>query len=279
MSIKIFRGFKFSTTDLFEIHAHLAVWRLELRELHRQAVAAYLAKQIATMIDGAAATPGKYAGKAPYSSAYISLMERQIEIKKTGYRDPEIDFQFDVVLMPHVGAVYGMVFTEQEAWWQLFESKAYISDFSYWNNSDGPDDLPEEEWDRRGEVWSAILDAALLSVPAMGGFTAECVHETIHTGVPDVLAAIPSFEDRVKAKAFELAISAIMQEEATKIEDPQERSSLIFGMVMRKQAWLRSEEGRPLLAEYEVKMRTTLVETITTEMLHAELPADPLPSA
>jgi hypothetical protein len=279
MSIKIFRGFKFSTTDLFEIHAHLAAWRLELRELHRQAVAGYLAKQIATMIDGAAATPGKYAGKAPYSSAYIGLMERQIEIKKTGYRDPEIDFQFDVVLMPHAGAVYGMVFTEKEAWWELFTAKSYISDYSYWNNSDGPDDLSEEEWDQRGEVWNAILDASLLSVPAMGGFTAECVHETVHTGVAEVLAAIPSFEDRVKTKAFELAISAILQEEAAKIEDPQERSPAIFGLVMRKQTWLRSEDGRSLLAEYEQKMRNTLIDTITTEMLHAELPAGPSPAA
>lgn len=31
------------------------------------------------------------------------------------------------------------------------------SDFSYWDNVDPPDNIPEDEWDERGDLWDIII--------------------------------------------------------------------------------------------------------------------------
>lgn len=33
-----------------------------------------------------------------------------------------------------------------------------LEDFSYWNNTDPPEHVPEEEWDHRASVWEALFD-------------------------------------------------------------------------------------------------------------------------
>lgn len=37
-----------------------------------------------------------------------------------------------------------------------------IEDFSYWNNTDGPDHIPYEEWSARGDVWRKVLNIPCL---------------------------------------------------------------------------------------------------------------------
>lgn len=35
---------------------------------------------------------------------------------------------------------------------------SYLKDYSYWNNSDPPDDMTEKEWDSREEKWDKLLE-------------------------------------------------------------------------------------------------------------------------
>ena len=32
----------------------------------------------------------------------------------------------------------------------------YVRDYSYWNNTDKPDDIPDDEWSERGDTWGKI---------------------------------------------------------------------------------------------------------------------------
>jgi len=38
-----------------------------------------------------------------------------------------------------------------------FELPEFAEDFSYWNNSDRPDELSDREWNRRGRTWDKII--------------------------------------------------------------------------------------------------------------------------
>lgn len=41
---------------------------------------------------------------------------------------------------------------------EFLEHDQDLEDYSYWNNSDRPDDISDAEWNRRGEVWKVILE-------------------------------------------------------------------------------------------------------------------------
>lgn len=43
-----------------------------------------------------------------------------------------------------------------------------VENFSYWNNTEGPEEIPEEEWEQRGEMWEKLLTTG---VPAKDAFT------------------------------------------------------------------------------------------------------------
>jgi len=45
-------------------------------------------------------------------------------------------------------------------WGQEFEHRAlelpYVEDFAYWDNTDPPENVSDEEWKRRGEIWEEV---------------------------------------------------------------------------------------------------------------------------
>lgn len=57
------------------------------------------------------------------------------------------------------GRILGYVFNNNEFMYgkNLLELP-FVEDFSYWNNTDKPDELTEDEWLNRSEAWSVVLD-------------------------------------------------------------------------------------------------------------------------
>lgn len=54
-------------------------------------------------------------------------------------------------------SMYALLFTQQDELRQTFEEIEGVSDFSYWDNADRPNEIGDEEWDRRRLVWDRIL--------------------------------------------------------------------------------------------------------------------------
>jgi hypothetical protein len=183
MSTSISRGFKLKTTDLFQIQQYMMAWRDELRQVHRDSVARLLATKTSDMIDEAATSPGLHGGRKPLSAANRDFRDRQREIVKSGYRDPEVDFEFRLELMPYDGCVYGIARTEREEWWKLFLSKDFVEDYSYWDASEGPDDVAESEWEDRRVTWNAIFKSSIMSLISMTSLSVTCTYELVHVEV------------------------------------------------------------------------------------------------
>lgn len=43
-----------------------------------------------------------------------------------------------------------------------FDNLSDIEEFSYWNNTDGPDHIPWEQWSARGDIWRKVLNEPCL---------------------------------------------------------------------------------------------------------------------
>ncbi len=282
MSLKTLNyAFKFKSSDFLEIHRSIMEWRGELSVLHNRALSNLFATLAVNMIDRATLNPGAYAGKSPLPEAWSSVWEKQREVKRTGIRNPLVDFEFSISLMPHEGDVYGIVFTERHDWREMWLAKDFVEDFSYWNSGDRPEEFTAEEWENRYATWSALLEQGNYRTPSMCGFYADCTLETEHPTVAQVVAAIPPFEERVRDQARMRVMGAELARRrdemaATMTEQEKEQiPSMMFGMVPEVESWLRTPDGKSEMDAMTARVSAVLKPEITVADLSNTLPAAP----
>ena len=187
-------------------------WRAELDVLHRRALAGVIVDIATARHDDMACRhlePNSHGEPAepsqtPMRYARDLVLEMQREVSTKGVRNPLVDFEFQLSLMPYQGHVYGIIYTEQKEWSDIWMKRPGVVDYSYWNNSDRPDEISDQEWDNRGKVWSAILDGHPLGIPAMLGFTAACTLEHVWPLKEDFELSLPTYQSRVQRCAQRL---------------------------------------------------------------------------
>ena len=199
MSTKIFTGFKFNTTDFFEVREILASYREEVSEIVEEKMSSFLIIRSVEMFDHNMVEGNENGKDSFYTKAYFELLDRQREIKKTDVRDPAVDFEVSVVVLPFNGEFYGICYAESDKFYNLLLKDKRVSEFSYWNNTDRPKKITKKEWDARAKIWDGIFEKN--SIPAEAGFT-----QIIHSGgaIPAMSNVeklwrkfCPSFEERV----------------------------------------------------------------------------------
>lgn len=271
MSTKIYTGFRFRTNDIFAIQRLVAEWRVELAAIHRRELAALLAGMCAETIDRNAINAERNAGKNPFREARKEIRTRQKEVLGSGHRDPEVDFDFEIAILPHDGRVYGMVFSERSHWVDRWMEKEGIEDFAYWDNTDRPDDLSAKDWKARGRVWDGILRANAAGTPGMSGFSAQCTDRMLQPRLEEVMESIPTLEARVAARARETAMDSAYVAMREKMEGVEEEHNP-FVLLRKIERWLDGD-GAHVLESERSRLGQLLSSSITVEMLTSELPA------
>lgn len=257
MSTTIYNGIKFATNDLVEIHEHFMEWRKRVDTLAKEAEGKYIANRVTDEIDNACFYDRPMDNFL--SKVVNDMMDAQREIKKTGRRNPAIDFEFSCSILPHQGKVYGMVFCDQPDWRNEFMELPWVQEFWYWNNTDPPEptDLPviapfdsvqavytETAWEGRGQVWDAILDRTNDSRPSANGFAAECSPPDRWPDHTTAIAQIASFDKRVEA----MARRATLNRKCMELRPTDDEKNPGFGYFYEATSYVKSEEG---LAETE----------------------------
>lgn len=270
MGTKIYNGFVLKISDIFEFHDKLMRWRDDLKKMHREDLARTMARMIADMIDRETLRPGEFAGKSPWSQTFWSIIERQKKVRAERTRDTEVDFEFELSFFPFEGRLFGNVYCERPEWREAWMNLDFVEDFSYWDGSEGPKTVTAEEWTERERVWDGIFQTE--SVPAMAGFHAQCTYETSLIYPDEVLAFMPTFEERVISKAKDVAHSKRFH--ATLGGDGETTTGhLDWGKLIAAMDWLRTEEGQAAVEVEAEKMRTLLIPEITKEVIIGDLAA------
>lgn len=202
MSTKIRNGYRLTgpARDPFDLTAAL---REALQPVYRVSLTRLLARKACLLLDTwNHVQPPEPTTAAPVSVAWSEIRDGQREIWRSGYRDPEVDFQCELSVLRDPsdldGPRYGLLFTERSEYTAAFEALPGVEAWSYWNDADGPDEVPEEEWDARREVWDRVLpwDA----VPASIGVSWKLLgmYDAFRPTREEVLAAVPSAEQRAR---------------------------------------------------------------------------------
>lgn len=225
MSTKIFDGFQFSTKDLNEVHRFVEKARRKFQPIARRMFLMHLASSMIEIMDRRAVAdllgiekPGKE--NSPFSAAFMDYIERVSFVEKENRRDPEIDFSFEVAILPHSTGIYGIVYTEQPELRKLWFASRGIRDFSYFNNTDKPSRISEKEWVRRGETWQFLVGCQPVSD---NGFVAKIISVN-SLGVPKAREIVPyvqllSREKRIRNLAMNIHIGREVRKATLKTPD------------------------------------------------------------
>jgi hypothetical protein len=268
VSTRIYHGFRFKSSSIIALQDFFMRWRETLKSLHRNELAAVLARIATDTLDRSFTNPELQVGKTPWSEAFSDVMDRQKTIKKTGSRDPEVDFDFDVSILPYGRKIYGIIYSERGDWRDLFLEQPEIEDFSYWNNSDRPDTISAREWNHRNKTWNTVLGSR--GIPALRGFSAQCTEETLYVECEDVLEAVKPHVDRVFNRAKDVIIGAEMYRRMQEIAEP-DRQKHIFETFWEAHDWMKTPEAKLLLQAKISELSEKLPRVITKELLLSKI--------
>lgn len=256
MSINLTTGFSYSNpeTSLEAVFAHLHGWRAQLRDAHQRKLAQLMARDAARIIDRAAAAgllgSAAEAPGTPMSQVRADIEDRQRRIRASGFRDPEVDFDTQVVIFPTGDIIMGMVFCEQPDWIDALLDDPMIEPKPYWDSSDRPDTLTDADWVARRAIWMHILDRDPFGRPAQAGLSFEMSPPHIFPNIGQIVSDQPSFESRVDFIAREAVLARALAEEAG-AEDALQ-------MVIKMQSQMDSPKGRAARASLAHKIAPLL---------------------
>lgn len=199
----------------------------------------------------------------PLATAWAQVADRQRQIERSRYRDPQVDFDFDIDLFSHGGRLYGIVRSERQAWIDLWMARKDVEEFGYWDCSDPPSGISEKAWKQREAIWDAIMPSG---IPARSCWTASLVDKLQDIGLDDlhlVLDELPSFTERVDRVARGICLNNRFRELA-EAAPPAIWSSVPMFEVAE---WARGPEGQAAMQD---------LRDMVTPLLKAELTVDDL---
>lgn len=195
MSTKIYNGFRMKGVRSLDKAFHsIKALRKTAEEAANKEAAKLLANAAANKYDLAIASGGK--PQNVMLEAYRDISDALFEDAKERKRC-YFDLGLSVALaVTHSKAVIGIVYSENRSMLKSFMANENIVDYSYWNNTDEPDDVSALEWSKRRGHWNEVLE---IGIPAMEMFNVTLVNE-YQFPYPDkelVEQYIPTFEKRL----------------------------------------------------------------------------------
>lgn len=236
MSTKIYNGF---CVDAGSTASSLTVLG-QIRPSVQKLVDAKQAKLVASRIASKADTysllrhqgeplPTKWAECTDSSiwwTVVDALHKEQRACRASYERSPLIDCDVELTLYLHAatGRILGYLQEERVGVYDHLVATPGVFEFGYWNNTDQPDGVSEEDWEQRAQQWNDVLDDAQAARFSMRWEPGLEEREA-------VLAALPSFEERVNEKARNILLHKHL--EAHRLAHPEEQKSASFSGVMR----------------------------------------------
>ncbi len=196
MSIKLYGGRRLDG-DLGAAYRVLLAAKPDAVRMCGEAQARWTATEATRRIDGARIA-GKVAS-APASAAHREMLGRQTAIETTGRRDPDVDPEFEVWLLPEpegaAASTLAILRTESRQLREWFDALPFVHDHSYWDNSEGPEDVSDGDWERRRDDWARVMPHGVPSDTCLTFRLAPAWPASPES--LDLLAHVPSVEVRL----------------------------------------------------------------------------------
>lgn len=201
-----------------------------------------------------------------------AVRKEQRECRGTQERSPGIDCDVSLFLRVHHPShtILGYLQEERVGVWDALIAMDGVEDFSYWNNTDQPDDVSDEAWDQRRDCWNEVLDER------QACFTLSWEPSFSRLAEED-LCAIPSLEERAHRIAHNTISRQATDELMTEAEKAALKDRACFAGYMRAsreaELQLRNSESEYFKkrAALQAGYMTVLLPEITLELLSRDI--------
>lgn len=199
MSTKIHNGFVFNTTDIMEVYKIVNDFRKQLQPLVYDKTVQYFAEECTASYDIKTISGEKV--KGIFLDIHNQFTNKQDEVRIKQVRDASTDFQFSLVVIPTADKFYGLFYTEQPDFADLWAAQSSVSEYIYYDNADEPDGISLDDWKERGKVWDSLLDP-FGNIPSQAGFTFNIIPEQTYDlpNIQDILKVVPSISERIAVR-------------------------------------------------------------------------------
>ena len=301
MGINIGNGYRLSTMTLSELQHFCESVRKIMSSLHREMYIKHLASNCTKIIDMAAIYPedrfrvllGSHFlhDDTRIDPDYIhlqgtvaaltrrSLEHRTLNIEQTNRRDPEVDFSFNFNVIPYENELFALIYTEQEEMRKRWESLSEVTEFRYFNHTDAPDGIDQDQWDARYTLWKKVLQG---DVPNLRGFQVQCTPvQDVRINLEDLLPYVPQLQNRINRESKNL----LLDRKFFDLKDQYGNEKDHFILFNEAERWMRSEDGKDELARVHTELSTKLksdlsvIDFSSPISSHLHLKNDPIASS
>jgi hypothetical protein len=210
MSTKIYNGFRFVPgTTLNDIYRYVAEFRKELQPLAEEKISREIVERAIRYLDLQSLGLDESGEQgSPLFRAHTGVTEEERNIATEPYRNHPLDMKFEITIHLAGDKILGMHWTSQRDFQDLWMAKPFILDYHYQNQTDPPDEVPEDEWQEREHDWCGIVFPGFES-PTMSGLMAVCCPSIVYDyGMDDarIQELLPSFDLRLQNVVDEIIL-------------------------------------------------------------------------
>ena len=170
MSLKVYNGIKFKSKDMQDIVKSLHNIRKQAIENSIEYAKNNPNDFVLTMVDSI--DDAFKLNVDDFGINHKCQKKVQSSLEKSWRTGEDPNFLFSVVIIPWEDAYYGCVYDDQ-----ISANRALLKDiaddFHYQNQTDQPEDISDEEWSKREQIWNDIFDTYF--TPGEAGLTYEIV--------------------------------------------------------------------------------------------------------
>lgn len=169
MSIKIYNGWRLGQVDVFEIQTQVnGIFRDALLKsinsktvgeaIRMQDLLHYKDGEYACRVHHLAEKPDYFKfhpeNKGSYDIVDLWAISKKADAAEDGISPEKVEVIY--FSHPETKEIFCFVYAGNE-YLEMFEEE-FGEPFHYWNNADGPAEIPEDEWYARYGIWNSVLD-------------------------------------------------------------------------------------------------------------------------
>lgn len=291
MSIKLYNGYKLPNLSALELKHFFDEFRTKLKAEAEDKFIRRLAKDYSELFDLIHLGNVKEENyKAWFKNCRLFHEERPIlgnlkelvidnfsKILSTRSRNPSYDFSCQVSIIPTENYILCQVFEDDNKFLNVWESMKGVEPFGYWDNTDRPENITDEAWDIRYQVWKNALND--FSPPAECGFTFEfmpsefSLTHLVYSLCDDedefftkILSQIPSYESRVERWSKDKTKSLFMKRfQENRKSEGKKIDSISDSGYFDAVDYIETEEGKKEMEEVKEKFVIPFLKKEITE--------------
>ena len=242
MSTKIYDGFYINETSIYDVMQFNQRIKPKLREIAMAEYQKVFVEAMACMatylkygveFTFADLNPSEFSGSNYRElSLFVARHFREVAIKNESAVTisefcSDLGFDFKVCYLPMKDKTLGIPYGENSVMTEAFLKE--VHDYGYWNNTDKPESVSEEEWKQREKDWDIVLPG--IGIPSENGLICKLLYtrDIVHIPKDETFKSFftEEFVQRMIRKAAVNRIQTNKFEEFRK-ENPNEDSLKVF---------------------------------------------------